>query len=175
MTRTERFTGALARLAPREQRLLGVAAAVAALVVVAQLALGVWDDLAALQARVAGRERELATVQGLAARLRRGIAPADAAEPPLLTRLEQVATGTVGRARIADMTPGTAELGAGVQEERVTLRVSGASLAEVVSLLHALEAGPVPLPVARLELRKLPAARTQFAATIEVARMRRAP
>jgi hypothetical protein len=44
-----------------------------------------------------------------------------------------------------------------------------------VSLLHALEAGPVPLPVVRLELRKLPAAHSQFAATIEVARTRRTP
>jgi hypothetical protein len=53
--------------------------------------------------------------------------------------------------------------------------VSGASLAEVVSLLHGLEAGPVPLPVVRLELRKLPAAQAEFAATIEVARTRRTP
>jgi hypothetical protein len=72
------------------------------------------------------------------------------------------------------MTPATEQLGAGVQEERVAFRVSGASLAEVVSLLHALEAGPVPLPVVRLELRKLPAAAAgAFAATVEVARVRR--
>jgi general secretion pathway protein M len=97
----------------------------------------------------------------------------DAGEPPLLTRLEQVATGAVGHDRIADMTPGTEPLGAGVEQERVALRVSGASLAEVVTLLHALEAAPVPLPVVRLELRKLPAAPAAFAATIEVARTRR--
>ena len=175
MTRAEQLSDALARLAPRERRLLGVGASVAALVVVAHLALSVWNDLATLQTRVVGRERELLVVQGLAARLRRGIAPAGAAEPPLLTRLEQVATGTVGRARIADMTPDTEQLGAGVEEERVALRVSGASLAEVVSLLHALEVGPVPLPVVRLELRKLPAARAEFAATIEVARTRKVP
>ena len=175
MTAAERLRDALARFAPRERRLLGAAAAVAGLVVVTHLALSAWDGAAALRSRVAGRERELAAVQGLAARLRNGIAPADAAEPPLVTRLEQVATGTVGRERIADMTPGTEQLGAGVQEERVTLRVSGASLAEVVSLLHALEVGPVPLPVARLELRKLPATQAQFAATIEIARTRRTP
>ena len=175
MTVVERLRVTLARLAPRERRLLGAAAAVAGLVVVTHLALSAWDGVAALRSRVAGRERELAAVQALAARLRSGVTPADAAEPPLVTRLEQVATGTVGRERIADMTPGTEQLGAGVQEERVTLRVSGASLAEVVSLLHALEVGPVPLPVARLELRKLPAAQAQFAATIEVARTRRTP
>jgi len=175
VTAIEHVRDGVARLAPRERRLLGAAAAVAGLVVVVHLTASVWDGFAALQSRVAGRERELAAVQALAARLRNGVTPADAAEPPLVTRLEQVATGTVGRERIADMTPGTEQLGAGVQEERVTLRVSGASLAEVVSLLHALEVGPVPLPVARLELRKLPAARAQFAATIEVARTRRTP
>jgi hypothetical protein len=175
VTRRERLTDALARLAPRERRLLVAGTMVAALVVVPHLTLATWGSLAALQARVAGRERELLVVRGLAARLQNGIAPADAAEPPLLTRLEQVATGTVGRERIAGMTPGTEQLGGGVQEERVVLRVSGASLAEVVSLLHALEVGPVPLPVVRLELQKLPAARTEFAATIEVARARRTP
>jgi general secretion pathway protein M len=172
---TERLTDALARLAPRERRLLAIGATVAVLVVLGHSALAVWSDLAALRIRVAGRERELVAVQGLAARLRRAAPTADAAEPPLLTRLEDVATGTVGRARIADMTPGIEQLGAGVEEERVALRVSGASLAEVVSLLHALEAAPVPLPVVRLELRKLPAARAEFAATIEVARTRKAP
>jgi hypothetical protein len=164
----------LGRLAPRERRLLGVAAGMAALVVVAHLALAVWDDLGALEARVAGRERELRAVQALAARLRRAVAPADASEPPLVTRLEQVASGTVGRARIAGMTPDTAQLGAGIEEERVTLRATGASLAEVVSLLHALEVGPGPLPVVRLELRRLAAA-PEFAATVEVARTRRVP
>ena len=165
----------IARLAPRERRLLGVAASIAALVVATQLALGTWGHFAALRARVAGRERELVAVQRLAARLDRGIAPADAAEPPLLTRLEQAATGTVGRDRIADMTPAMERLGAGVSEERVAFRVSGASLAEVVSLLHALEIGPPPLHVVRLELRKLPAAAGAFAASVEVARTRRMP
>lgn len=171
---TSRLLDALGRLAPRERRLAAVAAGVGALVVAAHLALAVWSDLAALEARVAGRERELLAVQALAARLRRGVAPADAAEPPLVTQLEQAATGTVGRARIAAMTPGTTPLGAGLEEERVTLRASGASLAEVVSLLHALEVGPVRLPVVRLELRKL-AAPSEFAATVEVARTRRLP
>jgi type II secretory pathway component PulM len=174
MTTMERLTTALERLAPRERRLLGVAAGVAGLVVVVHLALAVWGNLTTLQARVAARERELRAVQGLAARLRHASPPAEAAEP-LLARLEQVATGTVGRDRIADMTPGTARLAAGLEEERVALRVSGASLEEVVSLLHALEAGPVPLPVTRLQLRKLPAAPAAFAATIEVARTRRVP
>jgi hypothetical protein len=182
VTAVERLADALAHLAPRERRLLGAGGAVTAAVVVAHLALAAWDGMAALESRVAGRERELAAVQALATRLRGAVTPAGAADPPaapgdppLLTALERVATGTVGRERIADMTPGTEQLGAGVQEERVALRVSGASLAEVVSLLHGLEAGPVPLPVVRLELRKLPAAQAEFAATIEVARTRRTP
>jgi hypothetical protein len=170
---TARILEALARLAPRERRLAGAAAGIAALVAVTHLVLAVWGSLAALEARVAGRERELRAVQALAARLRRGTPPAAATEPPLVTRLEQVASGTVGRARIAGMTPETAQLGDGIEEERVTLRASGASLAEVVSLLHAIEV--VPVPVVRLELRKLAAAPAEFAATVEVARRRRVP
>jgi len=170
---TARLLETLSRLAPRERRLLGAAAGIAVLVAVVHLALAVWGSLAALETRVAGRERELRAVQALAARLRRGTAPAEATEPPLVTRLEQVASGTVGRARIAGMTPETAPLGAGIEEERVTLRASGASLAEVVSLLHALEVAP--MWVARLELRKLAAAPAEFAATVEVARTRRVP
>lgn len=170
-----RLLDVLRRLAPRERLLLGAATGLAALVVVAHLGLAVWGHLASLEARVAGRERELRAVQALAARLHRAAQPAEPSEPALVTRLEEAASGTVGRARIAAMTPDTAPLGAGIEEERVTLRASGASLPEVVSLLHALEAGPVPLPVVRLELRKLPAAPAEFAATVEVARTRRVP
>ena len=63
----------------------------------------------------------------------------------------------------------TASAGGG-PDERVALRVTGALLAEVVRLLHALEAKPPPLGVVRLELRKPPDAPRRFDATIEVAR-----
>jgi hypothetical protein len=52
----------------------------------------------------------------------------------------------------------------------VALRIAGASLADVVRLLHGLESGSPRLAVARLELRKHPDDPTRFDATIEVGR-----
>jgi hypothetical protein len=169
---TRLLRDAAARLAPRERRLLAAALAVAAAVATLHAVTAVWNDFAALAARTAARERELATVQALAARLQR-VAPAEPGQVPLLARLEEAARDTVGREHIAEMRPATAALGPGVEEERVALRVSGASLAEIVGLLHALETGPLALPVARLELQKLPQAPAEFAATVEVTRTRR--
>src|SRR5262249_56732197 len=116
---------------PRERVVLGAAAAVTVVVVAVSGVLGVRDDLAALGARAAGHERELAQVRRLAALLRRGAAPAARGgpdDPSLLTRLEAAAADVVGRERIAGMTPATASLEDGVQEERVALRLAGPSL-----------------------------------------------
>lgn len=162
-------------LSARERRLAALAGGVIAAVVALQAGLFVWRDTTALAARVAARERELVLVRGLVARLGTAPAPDAADEPPLLSRVEAVAVDTVGRERIVEMTPARQTLGTGVEEERLALRVQGAYLAEVVRLLHALETSGGSLAIARLELAKLPAAPSAFAATIEVARVRRAP
>jgi hypothetical protein len=160
---TAPIASALERLSPRERRLAG--AAVLALAAAAGLAgLGfVREDLATLRARVAGRERELAEVRRLAAALGReaGSGPSAPGDAVLLTRLEAAAETAVGRERIASMTPGEGG-------EHVALRVTGASLPEVVRLLHALETGPPPLVVGRLELRKHPDDPARFDAVLEV-------
>ena len=163
----------VAALAPRERALLAAAAALT-LAIVGWIGLaGISADLAALRARVAGRERELAAVRRLAGQLREGPAPA-AVEPPdapsLLTRLESAAAEVVGRERIAAMTPTTGSVDDGTAEERVALRVSGASLAEVVRLLHGLESG-AGLAVATVGLRKHPDDPARFEVTVEVARL----
>ncbi len=155
-------------LSTRERALL-VAAGVGTVALC--LGLGVHaavDDLATRRARIIGRERELAQVRRLATRLRREhatpAAPVDG--PSFVTRLETAAADTVGRERIASMTPaGAAEAG-----ERMALRITGASLDEVVRLLHALEGDPPPLAITRLELRKHPDDPGRFDATVEVAR-----
>jgi hypothetical protein len=155
----------LADRSPRERRLLATAAGVTGLVVAWQTAVVVRDDFAALRARVAGHERELADVRRLAATVGRDAAPpaSDTTGASLLSRLEGTAGAVVGRERIASMTPA-----AGVAENpRVALRVVNASLVETVRLLHALERDA--LGVARLELRKHPDDPAQFDAMIEVA------
>jgi Type II secretion system (T2SS), protein M len=158
-----RARAAVDALSPRERTLLAIAAGLGLVVAVGAGALAVRDDLDTLRARVGGRERELREVRRLAAALRRAGPAPDAGGVPI-ARLEAVVDETVGRERIAGMTP------AASPDEPVALRVSGASLAELVRLMHALETGPPPLAIVRLELKKLPDDQHRFDATLEVAR-----
>jgi hypothetical protein len=162
----------LERLAPRERALLGVAAGIVAAAAAAAGVHVVTDHVATFRARVAGRERELDDVRRLAAALRRQ-APGEREETEdggaLLARLEAAASATVGRERIAGMTPVPATSAEGRAADRIALRVTGASLADVVRLLHTLETGPPPLALSRLELRKHPDEPTRFDAVVEVA------
>lgn len=155
----------------REQRLLALAGAAAAIALLATTVAAVRDDLATLEARVAGRERALRDVRRLAATLRR-TAPASAdgaAAAPLLTRLETTVVGVVGRERVAEMTPATPTAGDGAAPEAIALRVGGTTLEELVRLLHACESQSPPLVVTRLELRKHPDDPARYEATLEVA------
>jgi hypothetical protein len=172
-----RVAGWLAGRAPREQALIAVAAGVAALVALAIGLRAARDELAALRARVAGHERELAAVRRAAAALAAGAEPAapDADGSALLARLEAAADEALGRERIAGMTPGAGPVEDGLAEERVALAVRDASLAETVRLLHRLETAAPPLHVVRLELRKHPDDPARFDATVEVATLRAAP
>jgi hypothetical protein len=153
--------------------LLATAGLATALVVAWRVALAAHDDLATLTTRVAAHERELADVRRAAAVLARAPAPAAADAPPLLARLETAAVAAVGRERVASLTPVAAEDASA--EERVALRLAGASLAQTVALLHALEAATPPLAVTHLELRKLPDDAGRFDATMEISAPRAAP
>ena len=79
-----------------------------------------------------------------------------------MARLEAAAGETVGRERVAALTPDG--------DDRVTLQVSGAPLASIVALLHALEGGAPPAQVTRLDLRKEPDDPSRFDATLQVLR-----
>lgn len=157
---------------PRERRLLGLAGAATALLLGLLAVRVVGDDLGGLRARIDARERELAQVRSLAARLARagvvGTAPGDAS---LLLRLETAATTVLQRDRIASITTGATD----ADTEHAILRISDASLLETVRLLHALESTTPPLHVARLEMRKHPDASDRLATTVEVASPRTAP
>ncbi|HEV7735520.1 MAG TPA: hypothetical protein VGR62_25320 [Candidatus Binatia bacterium] len=155
---------------PRERGLAGAVLAIAAIVLVVAGIRAVRADLAARGERVAAAERTLAHVRQLAIDV--AVAPGTVeAGDTVLTRLETAAGAVVGRERIASMTPLDTTDTAGVHEERVALRLTGASLGEMVRLLHALEAADPPLPVVRLDLRKHPDDARHFDATIEVSRM----
>lgn len=155
----------------RERMLVLIAGGLVVTILAVFAARAVLGDLALARVRVAAHEHELRDVRRLAAMLeRRGPLPAaDAGESSLLARLETAAGEVVGRERIASMTP---ESGAAEDEERVTLRVAGATLTETVRLLHALAIGIPPVSVTGLTLRKHPDDQTRFDAAFQVAQGR---
>jgi len=173
---TARLTAWLMDLSRRERTLLAAAGALTIGVVVLAAAFAVRDDLAALRARVAGRERELGEVRRLAARLHQEEgASSSTPDSALFTRLQAAVDESVGRERLAAMTPAAGPVEGGLAEERVALSLRGASLAQVVALLHTLEGGTPPLPAARVELRKRVDDPTRFDAAVEVVELRPVP
>lgn len=161
----------LAARAPRERAVLAVTVIALGLGGAVAVALAVHDDLSRLEATVATRERELGALRRLAADLGPAPTPSPAGGPSLVTRLETAAAAVVGRPRIAAMTPASTPLPEGLREERVTLRLTGTALGELVRLLHGLGSADPPIDVARLELRKHPDDPRRFDATVEAVRV----
>jgi len=169
---TDRAIAWLGGRSGRERGLLAAAAASAVVVALTLGALAVHDDLAALRRRVAAHERELAGVRALARRLVAGRPARPAADDAsLLAEVQEAADRVIGRGRIASLTPASGPVADGLAEERVSLRLGDAALAEVVGLLHALETAA---HVVRLDLRKHSDDPARFEATVEVARLRAA-
>jgi hypothetical protein len=161
----------LAGRTPRERAAAAVAGIAVGLVGAVAGVLAVHDDLSRLEATVDSRERELAALRRLAADLGPAPAPSPARGPSLVTRLETAATAVVGRPRIAAMTPASTALPEGLREERVTLRITGVSLGELVRLLHGLGSADPPIDVARLALRKHPDDARRFDGSVEAVRV----
>jgi hypothetical protein len=161
----------LAGLTARERAAVAGAAIALALSGAVAVALAVHDDLSRLAATVESRERELAGLRRLAADLGPAPAPSPAGGPSLVTRLETAAAAVVGRPRIAAMTPASTLLPEGLREERVTLRITGVSLGELVRLLHGLGSADPPIDIARLALRKHPDDARRFDANVEAVRV----
>ena len=158
----------LATRSERERRLLGTAAAVTVIVTVTAVALAAQDDLTTLGARVAARERELAAVRRLAGTVA-GARPATGDDGALTTRVQAATDAARLADRVAAMTPETTTAADGVVTSRLSVRVSGASLAETVQLLHALDDGAAPLDVPRLTLTKHLDDPRRFELTIDLA------
>jgi hypothetical protein len=164
----------IAGLTARERVLVTAAVTLTTVIACGTSLRALRDDFAARRARVTSHERELGEVRRLAVMLGHDGVPAvpePATGVSLLARLEGVADAVVGRERIASMTPVSAAAEDGLVEERVTLRVTSASLPETVRLLHALES-EAGLGVTRLDLRKHVDDPGRFDATYEVARLR---
>ena len=148
----------------RERRLLIAALAILAAVIVLQTASWTRDGLAMRQRRVVTLEREYREVRALAARVR-GTLVTVASGMPLMSRLDAVASATVGRDHLAAMTPviGTANAG-----EAFSVRLVDVSLEETVRLLHAIGIDDGADHPTALQLVAHPDAPDVFDAVIEV-------
>jgi len=165
---TARLQEWLATRSERERRLLGAAAAVTVIVTVTAVALAARDDLTTLRARVGARERELAAVRRLAGTVA-GARPAAGDNGALMTRVQAATDAARLGDRVAAMTPDTTAAADSVATPRLSVRVSDASLAETVQLLHALDDGAAPLDVPRLTLTKHPDDPRRFELTLDLA------
>lgn len=171
----------LERLSPRERLLLGGAVAVTVVMAVWLLAIGLAERLETLQTQITASERDLGEVASLRDRyqglrnesdaVRRRLA-SGGADFSLFSHLEGVARETLSRERIAAMNPSTRNVTEDLQEEDVEMRLSGVSLRDVVSLLHAVEKSDLPLLVSHLQMKKRVDQPYVFDATVVVGRLR---
>ena len=152
----------LAGLGERERRLVVAGAALAGVLAAVMAVVAVRDDLASLRARVTARERELQQVRRLATSLGPARAPS-VVDGALLTRLQAATDAAALADRVTAMTPAPDG-----EPARLGVRVSGASLAETVRLLHQLDQDGAPLGVGRLALRKHPDDPRRFDVTLEI-------
>jgi hypothetical protein len=147
----------------RERRLLTASAILGAVVGVALVAGAVARDAASLRRRVAQAERRLENARILAGRLEaaNGLG-ADAGGGSLVSVVEAAAVETLGRERLTRLDAG-ADPATGAEARLVDV-----TLADVVSLVAALEDLGKAVLVRDLDLRRRPDARDRYDATIVV-------
>lgn len=151
----------LARLSPRERRLVGAAGVTVCGMVLYLLVIDpVWEWYARLGARVTAKERELEEL--LALRRTYLTLRQEVERTRLLSEthaspfafLEGLATSTVGREKVAAINPAGRETRDGVSRETIELRLKGVTLREVVELLYKIESAGVALRTVQLSIKK---------------------
>jgi len=123
--------------------------------------------------RIDALERDLPVMATLAERIEQleaqtGSASSSlpSAEFSLFAFIDKTAAASLTRESIASMNPSRHPLRDGKEETLVELRVSGASLAEIVSFLLRIEQAEQPVYVKRLELKRRYEDKTRFDATV---------
>lgn len=151
----------LARLSPREQRLVGMAGTVAGgLVLYLFVVDPLWEMHDRLRTRVAAKERELSEVVALSRTYSALRQEVDRVRPPSsatlspIAFLENLAGGTVGRDKVVAINPAGNDLRAGTDQAMLELSVTGVSLREVVELLYKIDTASMPLRTTRLSIKK---------------------
>lgn len=169
------------RLSPRERVLVGAGGAIGIVVLVWVLAGALAERRTALQAQIAGSERDVAEMTRLRDRYLQLRAERDlvrrklergGADFSLFSHLEGVTREVMSRERVAAMNPSTRTVAEDLQEEDVEMRLSGVSLREVVALLYRVEKTDLPLLMSRLQMKKRFDQPFVYDATLVVGRLR---
>ena len=166
---------ALSRLNPRERLLVGTLAALAG---ASAGYLFVIEPAIASRIRAEQRVemlvRDLPTMESLARRIQQLESQVGAASKSakadtdfsLFAFIDRAAAASLTRDSIASMNPSRHPLRDGKEETIVELRVSGASLAELIGFLQRIEQAEQPIYVKRLELKRRYEDKTRFDATV---------
>ena len=170
----------LARLSPREQRLVAIFTSLLGVVLLWSLVVSPF---------LGGRDRvhheietlrsELGELDGLARQIRhvqadapKGAAPAKpAADFSLLGFVEKAAGASLRPESIASMSPSRRALDGGRQESTVELKLSSVTLGEVVALLRAVEGENSPVYVKQFSVKKRYDDASRFDVTLLTAAM----
>lgn len=168
----------LARLSPREQRLVAIFAGLLVVVlawslVVAPL-LGGRDTM---RREIESLRGEIGQIEALAREIRRSEAEAPKDGQPVaipadfsvLAFVEKAAGASLRPESIASMTPSRRALDGGRQESNVELKLQGASLGEVVALLRAIEGEKSPVYIRQFFVKKRYDDPSRFDATLVAA------
>jgi len=153
----------IARLSPREQRLVAIFAGLLAVVFAWSLVLAPFlGGRASMRREIEDLRGELSQMEGLARQIRQteADAPKDGpgVQPPadfsVLAFVEQAAGASLRPESIGSMTPARRPLDGGRQESTVELKLSGATLGEVVALLRAVEGERSPVYIKQFFVKK---------------------
>jgi type II secretory pathway component PulM len=166
---------ALTRLNPRERLLVGtlVALLAASILYVFAIEPAVTGRIRDEQ-RVDALVRDLPAMESLARRIQQlesqvGTASKNAkpdADFSLFAFIDRTATASLTRQSIASMNPSRHPLRDGKEETIVELRVTDASLAELIGFLQRIEQADEPVYVKKLEFKRRYEDKTRFDATV---------
>jgi hypothetical protein len=161
--RLRQFQALVARLSPREQRLVAFFGVLLVASAVWSMLLGPFlTGRGRLESEIGSLRTEILVLEELAQRIRasesdapkRSATKAAAADFSLLAFVEQAAGASLRPESIASMSPSRRPLDGGRQESTVELKLSGVALGEVVALLLAVERGEAPVYVKQFNLKK---------------------